>query len=98
MPILFNEDVLALSAAAREVPGNPHASTPFRWATGPGVGGVRLEVVRVGKRLFTSRQAIARFLAACNGGLPVATPDPKLANKRKQQIRDAERRVRAAGV
>jgi len=98
MPILVSEEVLALSAASREIPGRPHPSTLFRWATGEGCNGVKLEVIRVGRRLFTSREAIQRFLAACNAGQFAVAPDPVIEGKRQAQIRAAERRVRAAGV
>lgn len=98
MPILVSEEILALSAASREIPGRPHPSTLFRWATGTGCNGHKLEVIRVGRRLFTSREAIARFLAACNDGRPVVAPDLKVATKRRKEIAAAVRRVRAAGV
>lgn len=61
---LLTEDTITLPQAARELPGRPNASTLWRWHR-RGVGGVRLEAVRIGGgRIYTSRQAITRFLAA----------------------------------
>jgi len=42
-----------------------HRATVYRWAA-KGVGGVRLDVLRIGGSLFTSEQAVARFLEAQN--------------------------------
>jgi len=59
------EDLLPLSAASSLLPGNPTSGTIARWALkGVGTERVRLESILVGGRRFTSRQAIARFIAA----------------------------------
>ena len=59
---LLAEDTLSLPQAARELPGTPDPSTLWRWAT-RGVKGVKLETVRIGAgRVYTSRQALTRFL------------------------------------
>lgn len=60
---LLTEDVLTIREVAKELPGRPNLCTIWRW-TNRGVAGVRLEIVRVGERIFTSRQAVARFLEA----------------------------------
>lgn len=56
---------LTLTEAARACPGRPHPSTLWRWAR-KGVRGangvtVKLEHVRLGARIFTSREAIDCF-------------------------------------
>jgi hypothetical protein len=59
---LLTEDLLSMTDAAKELPGRPSASTLFRWRT-RGIKGVKLETVGVGGKVFTSRQAIHRFLS-----------------------------------
>lgn len=95
MPVSLSEDLLSLPAAAGIFPGRPHCSTVWRYAT-RGVHGITLETIRVGGKVFTSHEAVARFVARCNGGN--VAPDPKLTSKRRREIAAAEKRVRAAGV
>lgn len=70
---LLSEGLISLSAAAKYFPGvraNAHMnpSTLFRWcmrgARRPDGTRVTLEHVRAGSRIFTTRAALARFLAA----------------------------------
>lgn len=68
---IASETLLSLPDAARHLPGQPHASTVFRWAS-RGVRGVRLETCLVGGRRYTSRQALQLFAeattrAGCSG-------------------------------
>ena len=44
----------------------PHVSGVYRWALA-GVGGVRLQTIRVGGVLHTSAEAIARFVTELSG-------------------------------
>ena len=44
----------------------PHVSGVYRWALA-GVGGVRLETIRIGGVLHTSAEAIARFVTELSG-------------------------------
>ncbi|MCA9136902.1 MAG: DUF1580 domain-containing protein [Planctomycetales bacterium] len=60
---ILTEDMLSLGQAAREFPGGVHPATVYRWQQ-RGVKGVRLETYRIGAKLVTSKQAIARFLDA----------------------------------
>lgn len=64
---ILSEDVLSFSDARREIGQltgkRPDKSTLARW-THKGVSGVRLEAVRIGSQLVTSRQAIHRFICA----------------------------------
>lgn len=60
-----NDKLMTLAEAARTLPrrrrgSRPHASTLYRWAT-RGLGGVRLEVIRVGGTLCTSQAALQSF-------------------------------------
>jgi len=64
---VLSEDVLSLSDARREIHAlggvRPDQSSIVRWCT-KGVAGTKLESVRIGNRLVTSRQAITRFIHA----------------------------------
>lgn len=99
-------DGLTPAGAARLIPGrgtgscNP--STIWRWAT-TGVntpaGRVRLEAARVGCRLFTSKQALTRFLAAASAASAADQPpaiDPTPDHDRR--LADARDTLRAAGI
>ena len=62
---ILTEDVITLREAARLLPKRPHHATLWRWAN-KGVGGIRLESVKQGRDLLTSKQALNRFLRALN--------------------------------
>ncbi len=73
-PPLAGESLLTMAEAARFYGSRsgfrPHPSTVFRHArrgvaAAQGGGRIRLEHVRVGGRIFTSRESIERFWAAC---------------------------------
>ena len=69
---LLHEEVISLAQAARELPslraGKPvHPTCVWRWSkhgVSTPAGRIRLEVTAVAGRIATSRQAVARFLAA----------------------------------
>jgi len=62
---VLSEDVLTLNQAAVELSSvtgkRPNKSTVFRWIS-RGIGGVKLDGVRVGRDWLTSRQALTRFI------------------------------------
>ena len=65
---LLTEDVISLSQARNFLPevggkNRPHISTIWRWSL-HGVGGVKLETVKIGSRIVTSKQAVTRFITA----------------------------------
>ncbi len=62
-----SEKLLPLSAAAEKFPGGKrHISSLHRYRL-RGVGGVRLDAVKLGGRWFTSEESIDRFVAQLNG-------------------------------
>lgn len=67
MPISDTEELLTFADAARTLPApdgkHPAASTLYRWYR-DGYRGVHLECTRVGRALYTSREAVARHRAA----------------------------------
>ena len=106
-PDLLNEDVISLTGAARLFPGTRGAervspSTTFRWCT-RGVktptGVVKLESFRAGSRVFTTRQAVERFVAVLSAPIE-PTPAPAVrtpAVRRKTSDATAEA-LKAAGA
>ncbi len=104
---LLDEDLLPLAAAARLFPGARGAArvnpaTVHRWcAKGtrtPDGRVVKLEWVRVGCRVLTSRQAVARYVAALSAPpesteIPTRTP---LARKRAADTAAAALRAMGA--
>lgn len=64
---VLTEDVLTLAQARSEfsqIAGRrPDKGTICRWVH-RGVGGVKLDAVRVGSQLLTSKQALHRFISA----------------------------------
>lgn len=64
---ILTEDVLTISQARNELAAitlqRPDKATMTRWIH-RGVGGVKLEAVRLGVQLLTSRQALTRFIEA----------------------------------
>jgi hypothetical protein len=64
---VLTEDILSLSEARKELQQltrkRPDKATLTRWIH-KGCHGTRLEAVRLGNQLFTSRQAITRFIEA----------------------------------
>ncbi len=64
---ILSEDVLTLTQARAELSQiagrRPDKATMARWIH-RGVGGVRLDAIRLGREYLTSRQALTRFIAA----------------------------------
>ena len=74
--MLFTEKMITLDEAAKlmPVPGARSKSSLYRWWR-YGYNGVKLECRRVGRALFTSREAVERFAAALAGAGAVAEID-----------------------
>ena len=87
---LQQEQVLPLGDTPKHVPGRPHLSTIYRWVARKNN---HLETVNVGGRVFTTVEAIHRFIEGCNPAHSVSPP-----RSRQQQIERAERTLDAAGV
>lgn len=69
------ENLIPLSRAGEHSPTAVHPATWHRWAL-RGARGVRLETVYVGHRIYTSREAIARFFTRINGDADGETTPP----------------------
>jgi len=88
------EELLSLSEAAKRVPTlngrRIHSSTIFRWCR-RGLRGVRLEYIRVGRRMATTAEALDRFyrdLARADGEAPESRPAPEAPKSPSQAARD----------
>ena len=71
---LLSETIVPLSAVPQRLANQPHCSTVWRW-TRRGVGGVKLETVRIGHAVFTSEEAVTRFLHRINSPAPADALD-----------------------
>ena len=81
------ENLLSLTEAAHSLPHHPHISTLWRWCK-KGCRGTRLDFLRLGGRIFVSREALLRFgeaMAASDG----APPAPPMKAKRTPAERAA---------
>jgi len=106
--MMNSEQKLTCNEAARLAPGKPHPSAVWRWCR-KGVrtrsgGRIRLEHIRVGGRLFTSREALDRFfvaVAAADVGYfdtPKHAARPPRKGDRTAEIEAAERKLSADGI
>lgn len=104
---LRNETLLSLTDAARAVPPidgkRPHVSTLWRWCR-KGVRGVQLDYVRLGHRVCTSEEALARFAhRLAEADSPPGSTESRGKNKRTPRARErdiqrAEAELNAAGI
>lgn len=85
--INLDEQIVTIAQAAAIFPHRPRRATVWRW-TKHGHSGVKLETLRIAGRVFTSREAIERFIAASNGG--------QLANSVASIARRAEKHAARA--
>lgn len=63
-PEIESEGLITLSEAAKRLPGKPSLPTLWRWCA-KGVRGVRLAHLRLGRRIFTTVEALNEFGASC---------------------------------
>ncbi len=88
---LSMETLLSFSDAVKRLPGKSHISTLHRWRL-HGVCGVKLETALIGRRRFTSVEAIQRFsdtvTAAADGAAACA---PTSSKRDAQTSRELDR-------
>src|SRR5687767_1362946 len=82
---LFSEIRLTLTQLAQEL--GIHISTCWRWDR-RGIRGHHLECFSLGGRRYTTREALARFIAATNGR---KLPPQQTSRDRESAIEKAER-------
>jgi hypothetical protein len=103
----FQESLLSFAEAAKKLGKKregkkPNLSVFYRWTLG-GLRGkdgqiVRLEVLKVGGRTFTSEQALQRFFDRLTGDQSIVTPPTRTRRQRLREIQRAEEVLRAAGI
>jgi hypothetical protein len=97
------ERIITLGEAAAMLPARRggrkvHVSTLFRWAQ-KGCRGVRLEVVRIGSALHTSREAMARFCHRLTEAHPIPAPaEVATPASRREAHANAEKEAKALGI
>ncbi len=95
MICISDEHLVTLAEAARLLPGRPHLCTLYRWVA-RGVGGVKLEAVKVGGRTYTSRESLQRFAEACTGPHPFMAPHT--ARERQRAAEQAGKALASLGI
>jgi hypothetical protein len=101
LSIFGNEVPISLADARDFLPNRPDISTLFRWCT-PGVRGITLEHVRIGKRIYTSREAVQRFItrtteAETSGQLAPRMRKRSSPTSRERRIERAEAELQSTG-
>jgi len=104
------ETLVSLTEATKVLPRvngkRPAISTLWRWCR-KGLRGVRLEYVRMGRNIATSREALNRFfnaLAAADPTPAPTQPDPSppeltlTSRVRQRMLDDADRILERAGI
>ena len=104
---ISQEHILSLPQATAALPKvdgkRVHVSSIWRWCR-KGLSGVRLEHVKIGGRLCTSREALNRFANALAEADEVAapplptTPVARTDRQRATAIASAEAQLKAAGI
>ncbi len=105
--MLQNEHVISLTQATKILPNRPHVSSLWRWCR-KGIGDIRLEYIRCGRRIYTSVEAVERFchaLAAADdqradpGARPISSATKsRTAQQMKADIAAAKATLAAAGI
>ena len=92
---LLRERRLSMHQARAFCPGHPAVATLWRWRN-RGVRGVRLETFPVGGRVYTTREALLRFLSAIKERPPRAeAAQPRSPDARARQIDAARARLQS---
>ena len=101
------EQLLSLTDAAKALPPidgrRPHISTIWRWCR-RGVRGVRLEYVRLGHRVCTTREALGRFAQRLADAdeqpvqKRVTTSKRRTDRQRARAVAQADRELEASGI
>ncbi len=79
------ESLITLIDGAKLIPSSPKPSALWRWAD-TGCRGVYLDTIIVGWRRMTSREAIARFMAAQTRA---ASPEARRARRARKAVAHA---------
>jgi hypothetical protein len=107
---LLSETLISFSEAARLIPayrgqGRCNPSTIFRWATigitAPSGERVFLEVIRLGGRYLTTREALERWahrLTPTRDDAEPTRPTPRTPGRRQRESERAAKQLEKAGI
>lgn len=99
--MLQNERLITLSAAARWIAGRTdrktHVSTVYRWAAKGLARNGRLETIRVGGIVYTSREALERFFSREHEDVSGDSSPATIEARRRSQTQ-AKRILDSAGI
>jgi hypothetical protein len=70
-------------------------SVPFRWVKS-GIKGIKLEAVKAGGVLVTTKSATLRFFAKLSG--PTSAPPARTSRRRERGVTEAERELAGMGL
>lgn len=89
----LDDDLIPLAKAARLLPADAQGrrvnpQTVWRWHR-VGVSGVTLEAIKIGRRVFTSKAALDRFIRATSGAPAASDPTEGRTEERAPRHRDA---------
>ncbi len=99
---ITEESLIPLSEVAAYVPSSRpgkrlNVATVWRWATA-GVGGHRLETVKVGGSTYTSVEAVKRFVQQPRRREPQVFYQPNPQPRPRRAPEDADRQLRQHGA
>lgn len=93
---MLGETLRRLSEAAAKIRTRPNVSTVWRWHK-KGIKGIHLETIKIGGTIYTSDEALERFLERINEPAAPA-PRPRTRRETAAAVARAERILKRAGV
>ena len=90
------ETLRTLKEAAQIVPGAKRCQATIRRWNSRGIKGKHLEVIAIGKIIYTSDEALERFFSSLNGS--GATASESTPKQRSRQSRSARQELEKLGV
>lgn len=92
---IHTEEIVQLSRCSPLVPTRPHVSTLMRWAF-RGLQGHKLETIKIGGKVCTSREALQRFFERCNS--PSEPASVRTSRRRRDDLAQADRELSKEGI
>jgi len=96
---IINENLIPLREVPKHLPPRPtgrriHISVVYRWIT-RGLGGIRLESVKIGGTTYTSKEALQRFADQRSTAKHDSSTSPRMTTlTRQKQIDQSSRKVK----
>ncbi len=92
---IATEHLISLKEAAKSLPGRPHLSTLIRWSRGM-KDGRRLAIAKIGGRVYTSTESLARFVESANN--PMANVNSEISKSHQAKLDQLDRELDAEGL